>query len=116
MRSTLGLARGLVFSGGLGLLASIAIAPRAIAAPCGPRDEMVRQLTTDMRQEHMAIGLTQSGTLAELFVSAEGNSWTLIVSSPQGFSCIIAAGHDWIERKDPGPEVRWQRTQPKSAQ
>ena len=105
MRSTLGSARSLVLSVGLGLLASIAIVPRAIAAPCGPRDEIVRQLATNMRQEHRAIGVTQSGSLAELFVSPEGSSWTLIVSSPQGFSCIIAAGHDWIEWKDPGPEV-----------
>lgn len=105
MRSTIGLVRGLVLSGVLGLLALIANVPSANGAPCGPRDELVRQLTTHMRQEHRAIGLTQSGTLAELFVAPEGSSWTLIVSLPQGFSCIIAAGHDWIEWKALGPEV-----------
>jgi hypothetical protein len=94
-----------VLSGGLGLLASVAIVPPAIAAPCGPRDEVVRQLATDMGQEHRAIGLTQSGALAELFMTPDGSSWTLIISLPQGFSCIIAAGHDWVERKDPQPEV-----------
>ena len=105
MRSTLGSGRGLALVACVGLLASATMMPHAMAAPCGPRNVMVRQLFTDMRQKQRAIGPTQSGSLAELFVSAEGTSWTLIVSAPQGFSCIIAAGHDWIEWNDPGPEV-----------
>jgi len=105
MRSTLGLARRLLVSASIALLASVGIMPPATAAPCGPRDEMVRQLSAVMRQEHRAIGLTQSGAFAELFVSAENSRWTLIVSSPGGFSCIIATGHDWVEWREPDPEV-----------
>jgi hypothetical protein len=44
-------------------------------------------------------------TCAELFVSAEGSTWTMIISWPHGFSCIVAEGHNWVDWEEPDPEV-----------
>ena len=41
-----------------------------------------------------AIGLNKDGTLLEVFVSPQG-TWTVLVSSPQGHSCIAAIGEGW---------------------
>lgn len=103
MRTVLRTAHGVLLAGALAVTAVVP-AHSAIATPCAPRDVMIGELATSLQQNHRAIGLTQAGMLAELFVSADGR-WTLIVSSPQGFSCVIATGHDWNYWIDTGPEA-----------
>lgn len=40
------------------------------------------------------MGLTNTGTLVELLQSEDG-SWTLIMTMPNGRSCLMAAGQNW---------------------
>jgi hypothetical protein len=95
--------RVLVLGVGLAAVATLSAAP-ANARPCASRDEIVSKLSTDLQQKQKAIGLTQAGLLAELFVSADGN-WTIIFSTPEGFSCVMEMGSHWMEAGTTAPEV-----------
>ena len=57
----------------------------------------------------MAVGVTNKGALVEVLTSADGGTWTIIVTTPQGMSCLVAAGEGWrfLPRTDPriGPRA-----------
>ncbi len=36
-----------------------------------------------------------SGALVELLTTKDGTTWTIILTSPQGRSCLIASGEGW---------------------
>ena len=60
---------------------------------CAERAAIVAKLV-GYHEEPEAIGLNNDGTLLEVFVSPQG-TWTVLVSSPQGQSCIAAIGEAW---------------------
>ena len=66
---------------------------------CGDRQNFISHLGKNHREATTAMGLTSSGKVIEVLTSEKG-SWTIIVTSPEGRSCLIAAGEDWeaIER------------------
>src|SRR5262245_5959000 len=66
---------------------------RAEAMNCAERSSIVAKLS-NYKEEAEAIGLNKDGTLLEVFVSPEG-TWTVLLSSPQGQSCIAAIGEAW---------------------
>lgn len=47
------------------------------------------------------MGLTNTGAVVELLQSGDG-SWTLIMTMPNGFSCLMAAGQHWETWSKPG--------------
>jgi len=67
--------------------------PHQNAMNCAERDAIIAKLAV-YREEAEAIGLNNDGTLLEVFVSPEG-TWTVLLSSPQGQSCIAAIGQAW---------------------
>ena len=62
--------------------------------PCGPRAQLVQAMKQVFDERPRATGLMSSNELFELFVSPEG-TWTILVTSPRGISCIAAAGEHW---------------------
>lgn len=65
---------------------------------CGPRDIFLLKLQQDFRERPAGIGLAGSGHVIELLTSGHG-TWTLLVTSPNGVSCIVAAGDGWEWRQ-----------------
>ena len=61
---------------------------------CGERQPMVDQLAKTYDEHQHAIGVMGKSGLVEFFVSKAG-TWTVLVSSPAGRTCIVAAGHSW---------------------
>jgi hypothetical protein len=82
------------------LLASVSMAG-AQGGMCAPHDQVVSLLSKNHKEERQAIGLTAGGQLLEIFVSQAG-TWTAVISSPAGQSCITAAGEAW---KDDRPVI-----------
>ena len=80
-----------------GSLANLAAAMPAIAEDpaCGKRDKLIGTLQQTYSEKPVAIGLSQDGSLIELLTSADGSTWTLLVTLPNGTSCIATAGQDW---------------------
>ena len=61
---------------------------------CGDRSRFVDQLHEQYGEAPAALGLASNGTVVELLTSAVG-SWTIIVTRPNGVSCVVASGESW---------------------
>lgn len=82
----------------LGALGLGTIPTKAVAQPmnCGPRDQVVRQLEGEFGETSVAMGIAQNGAgIFEIFASEGGASFTLIISLPNGQSCLVGTGTDW---------------------
>ncbi len=91
------LALGLLAVGALPLGSGPASAQGAPAA-CGARDGLLSQLESKYGEVPVAIGVTGGdggGALIELLTAKDGMTWTIILTSPQGVSCLIASGEGW---------------------
>jgi len=84
------------------MLASPAAAGRGTA--CDDRAKVVEVLAQQYQEALVARGVVLNhGHLMELFVSKDGETWTLVVSQATGLSCVIAAGEGW-RPVEPEPE------------
>jgi hypothetical protein len=61
---------------------------------CGPRDQIVKALGENFKETPVGMGVTEPGQLIELFASSSG-SWTMVATTPNGTSCLVAAGENW---------------------
>ena len=73
-------------------------------AQCGPREGGLRSLAEKYGEELVGAGLVEQGFLFELLVSQNGETWTLLMSFPDGISCVAAHGENW--RRVTEPPVR----------
>lgn len=83
---------------GLVLLASLALSmSRAHAMACGKRAEIVESLRKQHGERPYRIAMTADGRVLELWARSDGQ-WTLLATSPKGYSCIQATGYSaWEE-------------------
>ena len=85
----------------LALLApSIAFAQPA----CLPHGAMVDLLAGRYSEQRVSVGLETGGRLIEVFATADGGTWTMVMTTPNGVTCVIAAGLEWqdVEPKGKG--------------
>ena len=76
----------------LAALAALAAIPApAQAARCAPRADALSALTERYGETRRGIGLDSRGTVMEVF-AAEGGGWTILVTRPDGTSCMVASG------------------------
>ena len=100
-----------------GLVACITIAAVPITATmaaaqmCTDREVFVEQLDANYSEQSERIGLMPNGNILEVFSSPSG-SFTIIVSDPQGRSCMIASG-EGCNRIVNGPSNIFHRRPPK---
>jgi hypothetical protein len=66
---------------------------------CGHHADVLKQLSERYKEAPVALGLASNGNLLEVFSSDSGSTWTIIVTSPNGTSCLVAAGQDWQPAK-----------------
>ena len=64
-------------------------------AACDSRTEVVRKLNQQFSETSAAIGLANNGGVVELMTSEDEGSWSIIITLPDGQSCLIATGHSW---------------------
>ena len=89
-------------------LSVLALTPTAAAqqAVCDTRVHVLGQLAKKYGEQPVAIGVTNKGGLVEVLTTSDGNTWTIIVSMPNGLSCLVAAGQGWrtqdYEPMEPG--------------
>jgi hypothetical protein len=86
-------------------LASPALAqapPQTTVAPaCHSHAELTEMLNQKYAEQPSALGVQSNGHLIEVFVSNDGTSWTIVVTRPDGWSCIVAVGEHWEALPDP---------------
>lgn len=79
-------------------VAAVLAVPTAASAapmPCSERDEVLAQLGNKYQEAPVSIGIANNGGLVEVLTSTDGSTWTIILSMPNGQSCLVAAGEDW---------------------
>ena len=90
-----------VLSTFLPILAAILLAPPAAAqAVCGPHRSISESLNKSFTETPVSMGVTTGGGIVEVYASPEG-TWTLVVTQPNGMSCLIAAGQNWESLSQP---------------
>src|SRR3954469_617126 len=78
----------------LGAILTYGITPAAAQTSCGPREQLVKLLADQYKEDPVGIGLAQPGQVLEVFASSAG-SWTMVMTMPDGKACLIAAGNNW---------------------
>jgi hypothetical protein len=83
------------------LLAALILfgASASAQVPCNQRAEIVTELAGKYKEVPVAIGVNSKGHLVEVLSSEHGRTWTIIVTSPAGMSCVVSVGEDWSARQ-----------------
>ena len=69
------------------------------AAQCGERDKMIAMLSQKYKEAPIALGVTYSGGLVEVLTTGDGRTWSIIVTTPQGMTCLVAVGEGWRSKE-----------------
>ena len=85
-------------------LALIAITAAMIAVPstahaqqkaCAERADITKRLGSKYFEHPVATGVANNGGLLEVLSSKDGSTWSIIVTMPDGKSCMFAVGQHW---------------------
>ena len=81
----------------LALSAGFALVTSAAAAQpqCNERHTILELLATNYKETPVATGVTNNGRLVQVLTNARDGTWTLIMTTPKGMSCLVAAGQGW---------------------
>ena len=86
---------------------SILLCSAAVSAnpqlPCAERSKIADRLQEHFGEEVRAVGMSETGTVIEVYVSPE-RTWTMLVSLPDGKTCMVQAGEawEWVPREANG--------------
>ena len=78
----------------LSFLALVSSNPAQAIGMCGSRADFIKALSDKYQETGKALGIAGQVNLVEIFASKAG-TWTILVTTPEGKSCIIAAGSSW---------------------
>ncbi|MDW4498657.1 hypothetical protein R5H30_11740 [Sulfitobacter sp. D35] len=67
------------------------------AIRCAPRDLIVERLESRYEEHAKGAGLQTDTRLIELWSSKGGATWTILLTTPDGRTCILAAGEHWTD-------------------
>lgn len=62
---------------------------------CDTRADVLALLAQKYKEAPIAFGVTNNGGLVEVLTDEHGTTWTIIVTSPEGVTCLVAAGEGW---------------------
>ncbi len=82
------------------LLLGVALISRVNAAEATgtPRDVVVKFLGERHAEAPVAYGLAANGGLIEVFTTADGATWTIVLTMPNGMSVVVGSGEAWTRR------------------
>ncbi len=83
----------------IGAMASAPLTASAEEPVCSERHAFLAQLADIHKENPVAQGLAANGAVLEVLVSKAG-TWTILVTSPEGKSCVVAVGENWEQFRD----------------
>lgn len=85
-----------LFALSLGIAGVVMVARAAEAAPqCGPREDVVQALASKFGETRRSVGMSGSNQMMELFAADDTRTWTILVTLPDGRSCLVASGSNF---------------------
>ena len=82
------------FLAGVVVVGFVVMARAQAPSQCGPHKRLVQVLADKYGEAPKAIGGIDRQRFMEAYVSNAG-SWTILVTTTSGYSCIVASGNDW---------------------
>jgi hypothetical protein len=81
-------------------VALLAVPGMAVAAPmaCSDRTDVLTKLATKYHEQPSSMALMNDGRLLEVTKSRDGATWSILITTPKGISCLIAAGGNWLDK------------------
>ncbi len=67
---------------------------------CASRDILVDSLAQDYSEAPSALGISDSGAVVEVLSAKDGTTWTILMTTPDGISCVVATGEMWERLPD----------------
>jgi hypothetical protein len=74
---------------------------------CSKRADLLSNLKSQFAEAPVAIGLANTGGVVEVLASPGGATWTIIVTDPEGVSCLMAAGAYWESIQSAPQKAKW---------
>ena len=62
---------------------------------CTTHPEIAKQLKSRHSEAPVAIGLADNAGVIEVFSTGDGSTWTMVLTLPDGMSCVMATGEAW---------------------
>lgn len=62
---------------------------------CAERKIITDSLAKDYSESPMAQGVSDTGNVVEVLTTKDGNTWTILLTMPDGTSCVLATGQSW---------------------
>ena len=90
----------------IGLVGMIFAMDAAQTSPanCAKRAKMVEKLHARFGESRQSVGLTPGGQALEIFAQPETGTWTILLTLPNGTSCMMASGHAYQAVKTPADQ------------
>ena len=85
----------LALSLGVGAVLASTLGATAQSNPrpnCAPREAVVERLGAKYGESRQSIGLGSNNSVVEVFALTETGTWTIVVTTPAGLTCLVAAG------------------------
>ncbi len=76
------------------VVTSFLASPAVAQMVCSERAKFLKHLGDGYSEAPIAMGLASNGTVLEVLASNKG-SWTIILTKPDGMSCVVASGEAW---------------------
>ncbi|MEW6450846.1 MAG: hypothetical protein AB1490_09375 [Pseudomonadota bacterium] len=83
-----------ILAAAVALLPSVARSEPASTPPCGERARVIDAIQNHWVEFPIGRGLSADGRALEIYVGPAG-SWTIIATTPEGVTCLVAVGEAW---------------------
>jgi hypothetical protein len=81
---------------GLSLISSpVGVADEPTKSNCETREAVLDFLSSQYSEAPVAMGVSRDGGVVEVLTSGPGATFTIIVTMPNGLTCMVAAGDGW---------------------
>ena len=81
------------------MLLALLVLPLSLPAKaqnlCNARDQVLTHFDSKYSEAPVAMGLANNGGVIEVLSSGSGNTWTIIITMPNGVTCLLATGESW---------------------
>jgi hypothetical protein len=86
----------MMFGLSFGFAALILATQHAFAgANCAERSVVLNELASNYNESRRAMGMAGDAVMMEMFASTDTGTWTIIVTAPDGTTCLIASGNGY---------------------
>ncbi len=79
-------------------LSGLAAAPAAAQEGshiCAEREILTESLAREYSEAPAALGISDTGNVIEVLAANDGRTWTILMTMPDGTSCVLATGQSW---------------------